>query len=255
MCARWIVAAGVGSIAVTIVVSLPAKSREGEPQDSITLPTRQSQAVPHQPQLPELPSSAENLSPKLLTITTRWEESGGKQGSVRQTVLRTHDRSHVAVEGAQSEWLFVRNPIDHRRVSGSLIDHRAKRVLAYNESDLRDGQGVRGWLDIVTLRFDRAALRTLRNTGRRQVQSGIEFVEYVAPDPTLDGVVEVWWSERCLLPSRFVTRQSGRVTSSVTQVESTGVDNGLLLPPRQRFPRYALLDIADAREGGPHSDR
>ena len=190
----------------------------------------------------------------VLKVTTKWDEAG-KTRSVRQTVHRTADRSYVTVEGSHSEWLFVRNPIDPRRVSGSLIDHRAKRVLAYDESDLRNAQGVRGWLDIVTLRFDRASLSALRNTGRRQVESGIEFAEYVAADTKIDGVVEVWWSEVYLLPLRFTTRVGSRVTSSVTNVESTQVDTALLSSPKQRFPQYAMLDVADAREGGPHSDR
>jgi hypothetical protein len=223
--------------------------------NSITVPVRKAQSAPLSLGLPELPPAAESISPLVLTVTTRWEEGGRSLRSLRQTVWRTRDRVRVAVEGAESEWLFLRNPVDHRRVTASLIDHRKRRILRYDETDLRNGHGVRGWLDVLTLRADSRAVKALRDTGRRETVAGIEFTEYArdaAPGAERNGIVGVWWSESHLLPRRFSIREGRVLTTSDVQIGREAIDESALAAASVRFPQYAVVDIADAREGGTH---
>jgi hypothetical protein len=190
----------------------------------------------------------------VLTVTTRWEETGKSPRSLRQTVWRTRDRVRIALEGAESEWLFLRNPVDPRRVTASLIDHRTKRILGYDETDLRNGQGVRGWLDVLTLRVDTRALKSLRDTGRRETVAGIEFVEHVrdAASGSGDGIVDLWWSASHLLPLRFSVREGRVLAISAVQIGPAAIEDNALAAASERFPRYTVLDIADAREGRSH---
>ncbi len=46
------------------------------------------------------------------------------------------------------DWLFVRNPVDPRRVSATMIDHRARLLVEYDESELRNAGIARGWADV-----------------------------------------------------------------------------------------------------------
>ena len=111
--------------------------------------------------------------------------------------------------GTDKEWLFERNPVDRRRVSGYLIEHGARQILMHQESDLRHEQQLRGWADAFMMRFDPTVLARLRRTDQHDSAFGATFTRYVAADMNADGVVEVWWSEAQLLPLRQQVRQRG----------------------------------------------
>lgn len=184
-----------------------------------------------------------------LTVTTRLERPGQPPRITRQTMLRTIDRVLVVIDGTDSEWLFERNPVDHRRVSGSLIDHKASRILIHQESDLRLGQQLRGWMDILTLRFDTSALAALRATEETRTTNGITFARYTEPKPAARGIAEVWWSAALLLPERLTIRENAGSTTSTVDSFVSGVDETKLAAPAMRFPSYRVLDVTDAREG------
>ena len=78
---------------------------------------------------------------------------GGTTRRLRQEVSRSRTRVHLS-RSDNTEWLFVQNPVDPRRVSGVLIRHADKVVIAYEESDLRNWMGIRGWADIIRMAQD-----------------------------------------------------------------------------------------------------
>ncbi len=255
MRSRWTGALAIGLGTAALFGWHSPTSRAQGTGDRITVPVRQAQAAPLSPNLPALPAAAEHISPMVLTVTTRWEESGKSLRTLRQTVMRTRDRVRVALDGTEREWLFLQNPVDHRRVTAFLIDHKSKHILVYDESDLRNAQGVRGWLDVLTLTLDSRAVNALRDTGRREIVAGLEFVEHVrdtASGTGTDGIVDVWWSESHLLPLRFSVRDGRVLAISEVQIGLAPIDESVLAAASVRFPQYAVVDIADAREGGSH---
>lgn len=240
---------GLGT-AVVVVLGLASGSplTAQRAVDTITPPARQSPPPPVGVALPAIPAAADSLAPMTLTVTTRWEHAGQAPRVTRQTVLRTVDRALVVIDGTQSEWLFERNPIDHRRVSAYLVDHKLSRILIHQESDLRNGQHVRGWMDVLTLRFDIDALKPLRATGETQTANRITFARYVAREQTERGIAEVWWSAESLFPRQVTARKANAViTSSVDSFED-GVDESKLSSPLTRFPSYRVQDVTDARD-------
>lgn len=252
MRSRWTGALAIGLGTAALWLHSPTSQAQGA-GDSIRVPARQAQATPPSLNLPALPAAAESISPLVLTVTTRWEESGKTLRTLRQTVTRTRDRVRVTLDGTEREWLFLQNAVDHRRVTASLIDHKSKHILVYDESDLRNAQGVRGWLDVLTLRLDSRAVNTLRNTGRRETVAGLEFVEHVRDAASgTDGIVDVWWSESHLFPLRFSVREGRVLAISEVQIGRAPIDESVLAAASVRFPQYAVVDIADAREGGSH---
>jgi hypothetical protein len=67
-----------------------------------------------------------------------------------------------------------------------------------------------------------------------------------------DGIVDVWWSESRLLPLRFSVREGRVLAISDVRIASAAIDDSALAAASVRFPQYAVVDIADAREGGSH---
>ena len=66
------------------------------------------------------------LPPIRFTVTTTW---AGPQVTAHDVTARhSHNRSHASRDGRDTdkEWLFERNPVDRRRVSGYLIDHQSR---------------------------------------------------------------------------------------------------------------------------------
>lgn len=104
-------------------------------------------AAPEPP--PELPAEAMGLKPLTFEVGGRPAPPGGPPAAA-QRVTQTVDRVHVQVSPTR-EWLYTRNPVDPRRVSGVMIDHAARVLVDFEESDLRNAFGIRGWLDVVTL--------------------------------------------------------------------------------------------------------
>lgn len=212
---------------------------------SIESPTRVSREPPPIAAAPPLAKGATTLPRLTFEVeTTR----SGPQGTRRTTqrVTRSHDRVWLALPGGRQEWLFEQNVVYRERVSGYLIDHDAREIRFHDESPLRSRLHVRGWLDILTIRFDPTVLATLRDTGERRVVEGTRVVRFAAASPRRDGLAEVWWSEEWLLPMAVTMRGTGlEVTSRVHRL-TRGGDDAVLADPAARFPGYKRLDAGDA---------
>lgn len=214
------------------------------------LPSRTSISPPGIAEPPPLPEGADALPSIRFSVTTTWVTAEGRRRSV-QRVTRTTDRIHLLMEGTPKEWLLERNPVDRRRVSGYLIDHQSRQILAHQETDLRGEQHLRGWADAVMMRFDPSALPALQRTSHTDVVFGATFTRHVAPDRAGDGVLDVWWSDALLLPLRLTIRERGViVTSAVDAIQRAEHPEtvAVLSDPRARFSNYEVLDVSDSRE-------
>lgn len=122
----------------------PSSKSSQHPQDSQASKeiVRKSQDAPP-PGAPELPSNADRLP----EITVKISDPDG----ATRIVSRTKDRVHLAMPARKQEWLFIRNPVDGRRVSGILIDHNHKVRIDYPEVDLRIEGVARGWADVIAV--------------------------------------------------------------------------------------------------------
>jgi hypothetical protein len=211
------------------------------------LPSRTSVAPPAIAEPPSLPEGAAAQTPMSFTVTTTWADPHRRRQTT-QHVTRTVDRAHLRLAGTAKEWLFEQNPVDRRRVSGYLVDHQSKQILTYQESDLRNEQQLRGWADVLLMRFDLAALARLRRTHEREVLFGNTFTRYIAQDQSKEGVIEVWWSDAVLLPVRLKVRQRGVLISSVINQLRPAETLTALADPRTVFDQYQVLDVTDSRE-------
>jgi hypothetical protein len=239
--------ATVGALAVTIMATRSHTLSEAAEYGAPVTPPRTSAPPPEIPDPPALPAGADALLPIRFTVTTTWAGAQGNRQTV-QRVTRTPDRVHLLMEGTRKEWLFERNPVDRRRVSGYLVDHGARQVLAYQESDLRNEQQLRGWRDALLMRFDPESLGGLQPSTQSESVFGATFARHIAADQTRDGVIEVWWSDALLLPLRLTIRHRGvTTTATVDRLETPG-SLEVLADPRARFPDYASLDVTDSRE-------
>jgi hypothetical protein len=125
----------------------------------------------------------------------------------------------------------------------------AREIRAHQETDLRNALHIRGWIDVLTMRFDLATLESLRDTGERRQVAGATFHRFRSDQSRESGVVETWWSPEFLLPLELVTRESGSVTATARVHDlSRRFDASLLSTPAQRFPAYAVVDLVDAGE-------
>lgn len=234
-----VAAAGLRSVSL-------ARTNGAAGVDAVELPERTSPPAPDVPQPMDLPASARDVPSLVITTTSTVQAPDGRRGTTTQVSTRTADRVHVTLEGSGKEWLFERNPVDATRASGYLVDHAARQILVYDESALRNEQGIRGWADVWSMRFNPAALDRMTATGESTRVAGETFDRHVAADPGQDGLVEVWWSDALALASTLVVRQSGRVMSSTITEIDRDVQAGVLNDPRRRFPGYAEVDPADA---------
>ena len=235
-------AAGFTVLAILGVRGTPASER---PQTVPAQPSaRLADARRSLPGPPPVPAAAETLT--AVTMTVRSGVVG--RGMTTQIVTRTRDRVRRVVEGEDKEWLFVRNPVSPDRASGFLVDHRAKQIVEYDDTSLLTRQGLRGWADVIAMRFDPRLLPTLQATGRSERRHRAEFRQFVSRSPDQPGVVEVWWSEPHLLPLRLTVRE-GRVLLSA---EIVGLvpesDSAALELPARRFPDYHALDVDDTSD-------
>lgn len=140
----------------------------------------------------------------------------------------------------------MQNRLYPDRVSGYLIDHDARQVRFYDETPLRNHLGIRGWMDVLTIRFDSALLGALRQTGEQRPLAGATASRFVAPEGKDDGLVEVWWSDELLLPLSVTQRVAGREVTSVVDRLTRGGDATVLADPADRFPTYQAVDASDA---------
>lgn len=241
-----IVLLGLIVVGLAVVTVRRSSADVGPDRDAIHLPERTAASAPEVPDPPPVPPAAEALRPLTVTLTTVWERPHGRRQETTQVVTRTTDRVRLALEGARKEWLFERNPVDRARVSGYLIDHASRQILVHDESQLQSGQRLRGWADILMMRFDPQVLGTLQATSERKTFDEEVFAQYVAADRHRPGVVEVWWSDALLLAQRLVVRESDTViTSTITKIDRA-IERSALVDPRLRFPGYDVTDPGDA---------
>jgi hypothetical protein len=207
------------------------------------LPARREPGAPRPSEPPALPAAF--ASPLELTLeVTSTSTLNGRRVVRRQDVARGAHRVHVRGVEAGVEWLFIQNPLDARRVSARLVNHRRRAIIDYDESELRMNAIARGWSDVVGLGVDMSALQALELTGRTQRRFGFEFVEWhsvVGAPPH-----EVWWSDEAALPLHVAGLRPGLVIE-ITSVRP-GVEQQRLLEPRERFAGYTVMDVADYRE-------
>lgn len=234
-----IVAAGSTALLLTGTRPTPAEAPTVPVQ-----PAARAAAAPLSAAPPPVPAAAEQLTPVAIVVRS------GVRGrlATTQTVTRTRDRVRLVIADERKEWLFVRNPVAHDRVSGYLIDHRARQIVEYDDTALLAREGLRGWADVITMRFDPRLLPTLQETGKVERRHGAEFRQFISRAPDDPGVVEVWWSQAQLLPLRLVVREGRALLSAeIVDIEPMS-DAATLEMPARRFPAYASLDVADASD-------
>ena len=241
-------------IAVVACASLPQASGNviaqvaGTNPDEIVFirPARRATDARPDP-LPDLPHPAGRVAPLTLEIVTRRHSSNGATHRTRHWVARTVDRIHMTFADGR-EWLFERNPLDSRRVSGQLIVHGTRTIVLQEESDLRNRLGLNGWADVLMIGLDPGVVSQLKSTGRTRTIGGVRFV-----NQTLQGrntrTSDVWWSDEYALPGAFDVRdETGSTRVSVERLRA-GVDAEVLRPPSLRFPQYRVVDLAEWLEG------
>jgi hypothetical protein len=201
---------------------------------------------------PELPAEALSLRPLTLEARGLWPD--GTDATVYH-VTRTADRVHVRA-GPTREWFYARNPVDPRRVSGVMVDTAQRVLVSYEESDLRNVVGIRGWLDVITLGVDLTALEGMDAAQESRVVDRVAFTRFTARGQN-DAISDVWWSQSHLLPLRVVSRGTNgtpAVRLSVVAIRDA-VDEALLQAPAVRFPGYREIGYADWLEKhGDHGE-
>ena len=202
---------------------------------------------------PPLPRMLEEVNTiTILAEVTIHTEQGDKQ-FVRD-ITRARDRMHVAYRHQGQEWLFIRNPFDHRRAIGELADHRNQTIFTYYESDLADAGVGSGWRDVMTLGFPLDALAFMKKTGKKVTRAGMVFEQSVRDDTVQTPGIpnEVWWNDTNLLPLIIVRTlpEGGIWRQELTRIEPGG-DPQFLMSPGQRFQTYIRMDKADWADSEP----
>lgn len=238
-------AMGAASAAALMTWRQPA---EGAAETAAIVPSiRTAPEPPPIPPAPRVSLEAASLPPLTFVLeTTRSGPEGIRRTT--QAITRTRDRVRLALEGGRQEWLFLQNVVYRDRAAAYLIDHDRNDIRFHEESALRSLLQIKGWMDVLTLRFDPTVLAALRDTGERRQTGGATFKRYVSREPGSDGVVEVWWGEALLLPLSLTVRDSGTEVTSIVNGLTLTADAALLVDPEVRFPRYKALDPADAND-------
>ena len=191
---------------------------------------------------PPLPLGADRVRPLTAEVRLRRSEGGRPPAVSRQVVTRAAHRIYVVMDDGR-EWFLEQNPVDPRRMTGTLVHHRGRTLVTYEDSDLRHWMGLRGWAD--ALLFG-AHLEWLTGTRRadQQRRFGLVFTRHHPPG-SKDRSHDIWWSDEQLLPSHFKTGAGGvTVEFTLTRVR-LAVDAELLRPPAARFPAYRRVDLAE----------
>jgi len=238
----WCLVVSMVPVSVSSASSLqPPQSRLSEGTIPLVIPTRRAPDIPPAAP-PALPPVAEKVTP--LTLETHVRRHVGKRAeSVRQTISRTTDRIHVAGSDGR-EWLFERNTRDSRRVFGTLIDHANRALVLYDESDLRNMLGIRGWAQVLSLGLDHELLDGLQRTTTSRVIGTVRVIHHTTDRKGVE-LRDVWWSENDFLPGGFTSMHgAGSLQFSVERIR-TGVDAALLRPAAERFPAYRVVDLAE----------
>ncbi len=236
----------IGSLVVLVSVCGPVLPAAGPAipfqLDGFTRPVRR--AGPPPPAAPVLQSAVADVPAYTLTVAIVAEGEDRTVTRRTRAVSRTKDRVHVA-EGRDSEWFFRRNALDPARVSGVSVDHRAQRIVEYDESDLRNLLGITGWADVVSLGFDHGLLAEAAATAQERRLGSVRFVQYTTP------AASFWWSAETGLATEFTHQQGTRSLRVTIEALSPGVNERLLLDPGTRFPAYQAMDVAESLEAPP----
>lgn len=161
----------VGTIVLVLFATTAGMAAAPGPQllpDGLTVPVspeRRGAALPSPAPPPALPPGADAVPPQTIRLMVTALAKGRAARSARQTVTRTSEQVHLALADG-TEWLFVRNPIDHRRVSGFNMLHASRVVVSYSDTELRTMLGITGWAHILTFGCDGVELLPTACTSR-----------------------------------------------------------------------------------------
>jgi hypothetical protein len=237
----WGARAALALWVFTLGATAPARAQA--PWTPIPAPTAPRMSVPVADMPPAVPEHAKSVRSMTLEVSVRYERAGASPSLQRHTVTRTASRVHVQ-QAEGREWLYLQNPRDPARVSGWLVDHAEKVIVRYDESELRNWQGVRGWLDVLTLGVDlRAVTGPSVALAIRDVE-GLTFVRHDQPRPDQEPD-QIWWCQDQLLPHEVVRHlPQGSTGVSIERIRFA-VATELLDPPEVRFPSYQTTDLAE----------
>lgn len=189
------------------------------------------------------------ISPMPLRAEVRTRRQAGKATiTLSRIVTRGKDRVHILNTPAEanapgSEWLLVQNRNDPRRVTGTLVEHGLRAVIAYEEHELATAGISRNWADAAALGLNvTEAFEALTVLGQRETAFGFEFSQRTPRSGQGGRFRELWWSDQAALPLRWVT-EDARGRTEVSAVISTNVDAALLRDPRERFPEYEVTNL------------
>jgi hypothetical protein len=198
---------------------------------------------------PELPA-AHRITPVTFDLVVERTVRGRGPATTHQTVSRTLDRVRMREkeQEKETEWLFVRNPVDPRRLSGFRTDHAARTVVAYEESEIRNWLGIRGWADVLTLGVNVEILKRLSAAGESRTVAGTQFWKYVETGE-VPPRTEVWWGAAEALPLLVVSSDTEGAVRLTVESLRTGVDAALLELPASRWPEYRHVELSEWLEG------
>jgi hypothetical protein len=214
---------------------------------NINAPVRHSRSYRTSKTLQEVPVQLDRVEPVSFAVQVS-DSARPSDPPKAEYITRAADRMHVrfSLENHQ-EWLFIRNPMDPRRAKAQVIDHKLKTILEYEESDLLDAGMSADWLQIATLGNSPNALPELFPSDRIQSYRDIPCREYSTP-PESAPLRQVCWNEELFLPLRAVIRQGeATLVRQITDLQKPEQPE-LLHDPSERFPEYAVMDLADWRE-------
>jgi len=222
----------------------PEPAAAVRPAHGFKAPSRSGAHEPPPVVIPEVPRELAGAP----ALTAEIETRGENRTAHRTSVTRTSDRVHVSLGPQGPEWLFVRNPRDGRRMSATLIDREHQVLIEYDESELRSGGIGRGWADVVSLGVEPETLGQLEPTGRARSIAGHRAVEMRLPRGAGGRIRELWWSDEAAAPLQIAIEDgTSRREISVHRLR-LGADESLLRDPRERYPDFAVMDVADHRE-------
>ena len=222
----------------------PEPSREVDPSEGMVVaPPERHSDPPRAIEPPAVPAALQAPIELTVELETKVQRPGGTS-TRRENVARSAGRVNIRLDDGQVEWLFVQNPVDPRRVSAQLVDHRQREIIEYDESELRMNGIARGWADVAGFGIGPDVIARLEPTGQSERRFGFDFVELRPPAGAAGNAV--WWSQEAALPLR-VSGASAALSRDVRSVER-GVDPTRFVEPRQRFANYGVIAVADYRE-------
>jgi hypothetical protein len=217
-----------------------------EPPAPFKAPARSGTARPPPIAVPDVPHELATAPAVTADVETRVVGRRGR--ALRKTITRAADRVHVSIGPRGPEWLFVRNPVDPRRMTATLIDHDHEILIEYDESELRNSGVGRGWADVAGLGVQPEDLRALRATGRSRRIAGLRASERALPRGARGRVRQLWWSDQAAAPLLASVEDGASRGELRVRRLRLAADESLLQDPRVRYPSYRVMDVHDHRE-------